>query len=124
AGFGIDTTSTGGSGLQLQGTDGLTFTDADSAEISGKSRGIDVQNSGSGALSVTSSGVVTGGDSGIRATNEGSGALSITSSGAVTGYWGYGMAARNHGTDLTLQTAAVTGYWGIRAINSGSSALR
>jgi uncharacterized protein with beta-barrel porin domain len=99
AGFGIDTSSTGGNGLQLLGVDGLAFVDTNSSKITGNYRGIDAQNNGGGTLS-------------------------IVSSGAVAGVEGVGISATNYGADLTLQTAAVTGGdKGIYARNYGSGAL-
>jgi hypothetical protein len=70
AGFGIDTSTTGGNAFYLIGTGGLTFTDAHSSTITGASRGIAARNFGSGALDITTSGVVTGaGGDGVYARN-------------------------------------------------------
>jgi outer membrane autotransporter protein len=132
------------------GTD-LTITTT--AEVKGRGAGIQAQNNGSGALSITSTGQVTSTNNymegagidadnsssgtdltissaavtsfyyGIQAQNNGSGALSITSTGQVTGDGDIGIDADNSssGTDLTISSAAVTGgYHGIDASNSGS----
>jgi hypothetical protein len=76
-GFGIDTSTTGGDALFLDGYGGLTFTDNHASSI-------------------------TGDDHGIYARNAGTGALSVTSSGSVVGTTRDGIYAFNSGTDLTI----------------------
>ena len=70
---------------------------------------------------------VSGGSSGIDAQNNGTGALTITANGNVTGTGGIGIFARNYGTDLTVSTGAGTtvsgGNEGIFAQNFGMGAL-
>src|SRR6056297_3408920 len=69
---------------------------------------------------------VTGGTDGINAENRGSGALSITSSGTVTGTAEDGIYANNStaGTDLTIAANIVVGGSdGIDARNQGDGAL-
>ena len=96
-----------GSALELNGTNGLSFTDAFSSTITG------------------------GGGYGIKARNFGTGALSVTATGAVTGTNGHGINARNStssssvvGTSLTISAAEVSGGSdGIRAENTGTGAL-
>ncbi|CAJ1412166.1 unnamed protein product [Effrenium voratum] len=97
------------------------------ADVTAYNDGIEADNKGSGALSITATGTVmsTIGD-GIDADNEGSGALSVTATGAVTSLNGIGIDAisDSNGTDLTIQGADVTAYNdGIEADNKGSGAL-
>ena len=78
--FSIVTTS--GPALDLQGTNGTTFTDNFNSTI-------------------------TGATDGIKALNYGTGALSVTATGDVTGTSGSGIDADNNtkGTDLTVSAA-------------------
>lgn len=123
------------------------------AAVTGANRGIDAQQYGSGALSVTANGTVTGtasvgllaveragtnltvnavavtgkGRAAIDTYNYGTGTTTVTATGAVNGQAGYGLEAENKvaGTGaLTVRAAQVTGFAdGIHAINRGSNAL-
>lgn len=102
-------------------------------DVRGGFTGIQVNNSGPGAQSITSTGTVTGtgyngmlvrnygtsstisvanvdgGKNGIYTRNSGSGALSITSIGAVAGNSQDGINAQNFGTSLTIHAVDVSG---------------
>ena len=67
---------------------------------------------------------MTGGNRGINADNRGSGALTITTAGA-SGTTGDGIRAVNFGADLTIdsRTGAVTGTTGVFATNDGTGAI-
>ena len=150
SGFGINTAA--GDAMDLTATGGgLTFTNSVGSSIAGANIGINANNYGSAALSITTTGTVTGtngtgvyarnygtdltiqaaavtsGGAGIRAYNFGTGALSITSTGTVGATTGKGVYAKSYGTGgLTIQTAAVTGGTaGIdaRIPNGGGGAL-
>lgn len=108
-GFGITTAV--GDALQITGSDGVSFDDAETSDITGQLNGLDVSNMGTGSVSVTSTGSATGitgigisafndvggtdltvtavdtsgGISGIEALSEGSGTLTVTSTGIATG---------------------------------------
>ncbi|MFV0335956.1 MAG: autotransporter outer membrane beta-barrel domain-containing protein, partial [Tropicimonas sp.] len=129
------------------GTD-LTIT---TAAVYGGNAGIIVDNSGSGALTITASDTVTGatahgisannnagtdltinattvngGSDGIYAANIGTGVLSVTTSGNVTSTGAIGITVSNAsaGTSLTVDTGAVSGFsYGIYAESFGSDAL-
>lgn len=149
AGFGIDTSATGGDAFTLYGDGGLTFTDAQGSTITGAEHGIYAYNYAGGDLTITTNGQLTGvaddgvkayayganmtisvagvsgGDDGISVTNLGSGALTITATGQVTGFSDDGIDAVNeYGTDLTINAVGVSGgEYGIYALNYGSGAL-
>ena len=102
----------------------LTIEASDS--VTGDTYGINAENNGTGALSITTEGAVTSEYGiGIAADNNGTGALTITTSGAVTGETWIGIGATNFGTDLEIvATDSVTGYeYGIYANNVGTGAL-
>lgn len=150
AGFGILTTA--GAAFDLDGTDGLTFTDNFASDITGYTFGIDADNVTSGALSITTTGIVTGlnadgieadnsstgtdltidvaavtgANNGVDAYNRGTGFQSITASGDVVGNSGDGIEADNSstGTNLIIDVAKVTGSrFGIDAYNYGTGFL-
>ena len=120
--FGITTAA--GNALDIQGTNGTSFTDVNASVISsGNATGIYAANSMSGDLTLSTDGTVTGGTAGIAALNTGTGATSVTATGTVTGTNSNGIIARNYGTDLTINTAAVSGNGeGISAYNYGTGA--
>ncbi|MGP2518184.1 autotransporter outer membrane beta-barrel domain-containing protein [Yersinia sp. 2545 StPb PI] len=149
-GFGIVTSDI--YAINLNGTDGLSFTDDNGSTITGERYGILASNKGSGSVYLTTTGAVTGrtgdginvynndnlgtdlilqasevfgGGTGITGVNNGSGMLSITTDGTVTGTTDYGIKAVNNstGTDLTIRAADVFGTLGIYADNRGSGAL-
>jgi outer membrane autotransporter protein len=119
--------------------------------LTGGDTGIDADNHGTGALSITTTGVVTGtdgegiyasnrnysgtnltlltgvvngGQGGIIASNRGLGLFSLTSTGMVSGGHGYGIDARNFGTDMDITTAEVTSRLrAIHALNRGTGVL-
>jgi len=154
-GFGIDTIVSGGSALNLLSVSGntdITFSDVNSAVITGGRYGIRAKNSGTGAISVTATGAVSGkykdgiyakntfsgtaltisaaavsgGSNGIRAKNNGTGATSVTTSGVVSAKNKDGIYAKNSffGTDLTIRAATASGGRnGIRARNKGTGAI-
>ncbi|PVZ85617.1 hypothetical protein C9426_19245, partial [Serratia sp. S1B] len=66
---------------------------------------------------------VSGGVYGIDAENHGDGALSITTTGLVAGLNGSGINAYNEGTDLIIHVADVSGSDGIIANQAGTGAL-
>ena len=71
---------------------------------------------------------MAGANYGISALNKGLGALSITATRPVYGNYNAGIAAKNYGTSLTINTAAVVGGSdsvadGIYALNQGAGAL-
>ncbi|MBK6510510.1 MAG: autotransporter domain-containing protein [Haliea sp.] len=153
AGFGIDTTASGGDAFMVTGYDGFTLTDNNSSSITGRDHGIYAFTKGNGALSITTSGVVTGieshgifasslgncnldttiktaavtgGATGIAIDSSGIGGMSITSSGAVTGIRSDGIRASNSGSGaagLTIQTMAVAGGWDGIHADNNSGAL-
>ncbi|WP_109354077.1 hypothetical protein [Sphingorhabdus sp. EL138] len=86
--------------------------------------GIDVQNSATGT-DVTVNAVNTfGDDNGIDAENYGTGALTITSTGTATGTTDDGIEAYNSGTDLTVNAVDTNGNdYGIHTFNRGTEAL-
>ncbi|EPJ51434.1 MAG: hypothetical protein OFPI_17490 [Osedax symbiont Rs2] len=120
------------------------------ASIIAKGHGIDANNNGTGALTITSTGTINSEDAGIfsnngtagtnltintasiiakdhgvDADNDGTGALIITSSGTIDSE-DVGIFANNSaaGTDLIITTAAITGDdEGIGADNYGSGKL-
>ena len=153
-GFAVDTSTNGGPGVDIsvaRGASGDTvFNDYYASSITGDTSGIDAENMGNGALSITTTGAVLGEDlsgiyayssasstdltivaasvaggiGGIDAFNQGSGALSITTNGDVVGETRAGIEALNYGSGLTIDTANVTGgNDGIRALNFGTGVL-
>jgi outer membrane autotransporter protein len=116
--YGIRAQNNGSGALSITSTGQVTSTNNYM-----EGAGIDADNSSSGTDLTISSAAVTSFYYGIQAQNNGSGALSITSTGQVTGDGDIGIDADNSssGTDLTISSAAVTGgYHGIDASNSGS----
>jgi len=87
--------------------------------------GVDVNNSRHGdALSIAVSGNVTAGDNGFEVQNYGSGALTIAATNVAA--VGDGVNARNYGTHMVIDTSAgdiVAGEQGINALNFGSGIL-
>ena len=125
AGFGIDTSTSGGHALNLYvsaaGTD-LNFIDTYTSPVTGENDGIFAYNYGNGTLSITTNGTVTGNSRmGISARNRNlaSTDLTINAQGNVTGN-ATGIYAHNYGTGPTsiTTTAAVTGqnYAGIYVV--------
>jgi len=156
AGFGIDTTTALSKSFVLNSSVGqtnITFTDTNSAAITGSGYGISAYNHGTGATSVTTTGTVngigslgigmyvanantatnltisaasvTGGAAGISAKNFGTGATGVTASGAVSSAAiASGIMVASHGTNLTVSTAGVTGgTTGIKASSYGTGAM-
>ncbi|MCF6226369.1 MAG: IPTL-CTERM sorting domain-containing protein [Xanthomonadales bacterium] len=115
AGFGIDTSVTGGTAMSIyhqSGSGGLTFTDANSAPITGANTGIYAVNYGDGALNITTTGAVTGNTgAGIYAYNYRAATdLSINAQGTVAGQRnGIITASVGAGQTTITTTAAVTG---------------
>jgi outer membrane autotransporter protein len=131
-------TATNYQGIRVFNNNTATNLTINTAAVTGNTVGIDAQNNGTGATSITSTGTVTatgrtrkgisayngsaatnltintaavtGGSQGIYARNYGTGATSITSTGTVTGTTSYGIYAYNGiiATNLTINTAAVT----------------
>ncbi|MEO0326954.1 MAG: hypothetical protein AAF217_00005, partial [Pseudomonadota bacterium] len=108
--FGIDTSTNGGTGLDLSSLNSITFTQSGTGGITGDTYGIYARNSGTGALSVTATGTITGiVSNGVDAGNNnaaGAGELTV-SAAAVTGAI-RGIFARNAGTGVTSVTATGT----------------
>lgn len=149
---GASFTTTAGDAFYLSGDAGITFLNTNAtATITGDLSGIEANNTGPGALSITTASATTGesvyginatnsgsslsinaaettGNSvGINANNLGSGALTIITTGttaANTSSWSTGISANNNGTDLTITTSGSTrGGAGIVATNDGSGDL-
>ncbi|WJY20826.1 hypothetical protein QTA57_13530 [Fontisubflavum oceani] len=136
-GFGNDTTTgtdSGGfgtgiiNGIDIQGTGGVTFTDANSSTVTGQNAGLSVRNS-TGEVAIVTTGAITGLNSdGISLNNTGLGAGStINAGGDVTGRLttgGRGIDANNATGAMTISTAAGTtvssGGDGILATNGNS----
>lgn len=145
-------TTTAGDAFYLSGDAGITFLNNNAtATITGDLSGIEANNTGSGALSITTDSTTTGySDYGINATNSGSslsinavgtegnsvginaynsgsGALTIITTGttaANTSIFSTGIEANNKGTDLTITASGSTrGGAGIVATNDGSGDL-
>ncbi|WP_197431088.1 autotransporter outer membrane beta-barrel domain-containing protein [Aliiruegeria sabulilitoris] len=123
----------GGTGVDLNGYGGLSFTQSGDGIIESGDNGITAVNApgalGGGALEVTTVGDVSGfnGD-GIQATGlAGTNGLSVTTNGTVLGQNGSGIEALNQGNGaLTVtSTADVSGTreFGIWAFHQGSGAL-
>ncbi len=115
--YGIQARNSGNDDLLIT-TQAVTGTNLD---------GINAYNSANGDdLTIVAQGAVSGGDDGIEADNDGIGALSITTQ-AVTGQANEGIGARNsgNGTSLTVNAqGSVSGDGdGIYANNSGDGAL-
>ena len=88
--------------------------------------GIDAQNTAAGtSISVTTTGLVTGVHDGIDVDNYGSGALTINAAAITAGHDGIEAVNSAAGTDLTITAsgAIAGGIYGIYAANSGSGAL-
>lgn len=117
---GIRARNNGSGALSITSTGQVTAI----SEIGSIGIGIDASNNSSGTdLTITTTADVKGRRTGIQAQNNGSDALSITSTGQVTSTDDFGIDASNSssGTDLTISSAAVTGgSHGIDASNSGS----
>ena len=134
--------------LNASGTGNLNI-DTSAGSVTGGNTGINAQNYGTGAttisaantsgtnnfgiyastgsaatdLTITSTGTATGGNSGIRAVNDGIGAISVTAFDTI-GTSTYGIQASNGaaGTDLTVNSTGTAsgGTDGISVNNSGS----
>ena len=137
-----------GDAFDLDSDAGITFTNNNpEVTITGADYGINANNYGTGALSITTTGTTTGSngtalrritdlaplsrltrlprravDYGINAENNGTGALSITATGTTTGTKYYGIYANNSsaGTSLTINAATTTGGACIYATNDGT----
>jgi len=122
--YGIDARNFGTGALTVTANGDVTGTNAG---------GIFARNSNGTDLFVTTGGAVIGDDTGINTQNYGTGALSVTANGDVTSTNGNGIFARNGsfslpaGTDLTVTTGGGTtvfgGLVGIEARNFGTGAL-
>ncbi len=123
AGFGIDTTAgVFTNAIELTGSSGISFTDNNSAAISGSGYGIYALNSGTGSIAITTTGTVTGtGTFAIYADNSATGSLAINAH-KISGL--RGIYADNSGTGTT--NVNVTGTvnttdFGIYVDNSNTS---
>lgn len=119
-------TGTRDRGITATNTATGTSLSVSAAGASGANFGINVQNFGSGPLTVNTTGTVSGGQTGISAENLGAGAVSIVSTGTVTGTGVSGIYARNRasGNGLSVSAATVSGGTeGISARNDGAGAL-
>lgn len=135
----ISIITTSGDALDLSNSSGdpdISFTDTYMSTITGDQKGIEINQNGLGAVTLTTTGHVsgtngegidldlssrgtggtlqvvdvTGGSDGINVHNDSSGAISITASGQVTGTADHGIYAYNGaGTDIAIQAASVTG---------------
>jgi hypothetical protein len=150
SGFGLDTSTNGGSGFLAVGR-GTIFTDNYASAITGAERGMFIINNVTGSMAVTTTGQVTGNagegifarnDSGtahmtvsaasvsgttrgIYALSGGSGIMTVTSTGTVTASAGNGISASDQqaGTDINITANNVTGSAsGIDARNVGTGA--
>ena len=124
AGFGIDTTTSGGYAFRLRGTGGITFTDNNASAITGATYGIETRNNTSGNTTITVTGTVTGTtQGGIAVLNyPGTGSVSITTAAVSGGRRGVvAINSGNGGTSLDTTLGTVTGtlYQGITATDSG-----
>ncbi len=96
------------------GNSGLSISTSDTVSAGPYGIGIWVNNSANGTdLTIMAAGV-TGGDDGINVDNSGTGHLSITTNGPVEGTTDMGILAYNsaNGTDLTINA---TLFWGLIA---------
>lgn len=118
-----DTTSdTTGIFARNRGTGALSITSTGTAN-GDSGYGIYARNGRNATNLTIVSNIATGGETGIDADNNGTGALSITTTGMSTGTDRYGIRARNrsYATDLIVRAAATTGgNNGIEAINRGT----
>ena len=138
-GFGIDTSATGGTALDITNVDGgdpgLIITDDFAADIIGATNGL-LATSYDGSLTISLTGSVTGqtqagisvynatgdtditaatvsgGNGGIFALHQGSGAVSITTTGAVTGGGGNGIEVDTGITSSSVTIDAQAGATG------------
>ena len=117
----VSGSGSGGDGIYAKGSGAVTIT---AATVSGSERGIQAENTGTGALSIDASGSVTGASgAGIHAM--GSGNVSISAEARVSGSGGSGTGIYAKGSgSLAITAAAVSGGMrGIHARNDGAGAL-
>ena len=115
--FGIKATSSGSGDLSVTATGAVSGTDE---------HGISAENSSSGNGIAVAASDVTGGKDGINVENKGSGALSVTVSRSAVGRLGYGIHAKNAASadGLTVRTVGASGEKaGIIADNGGTGDL-
>jgi hypothetical protein len=140
AGFGLNNAGGLRAAFNMEGTDGLTFTDSHLSAITGSGSGLKGGNSNSGDLIITTTGTVTGtvnaginftnnagtaslaitaatvngGDDGIIAQSSGTGSVNVTVSASVTGTTGDGINANNSadGTNVTINAPNATAITG------------
>ncbi len=131
AGFGIDTSVTGGTAIVMDNAGGsgdLTFTDANSAAITGAATGLAAINAGDNALNISTTGAVTGNNGyGIYANNvDDSTDLTINAQGSVSGnsaaIFAINRSKYNGSTSITTSysVSSATGA-GIIAVNRGET---
>ena len=136
-GFGVDTTGTGGNAITITGDGAISYLDYNASPLTAADTALYIEATGDdgatqGSVTVNTNGVLQG-DIGIEAQNYGSGALSITANGHVTGSVLAGIFAQNGsyftptGTSLSVTTSTDTmvsgGFFGVRAFSYGSGAL-
>ncbi|MCF6264707.1 MAG: hypothetical protein L3J24_14130 [Xanthomonadales bacterium] len=115
AGFGIDTSVSGGMAVYLDKISGigdLLFTDTNAAAITGDNIGIHARNRGGGAISITTTGVVTGtgaNSTGIYASNNGTNLLIDARADVSGGSVGIGAYNYGNGEISVITTGVVTG---------------
>ena len=120
----VSGSGSGGHGIYAKGSGDVTIT---AATVSGSERGIQAENTGTGALRIDASGSVTGASgAGIHAV--GSGDVSISAAARVSGSGGSGTGiyAKGSGavTAVTITAADVSGgKHGIHAESSGPGVL-
>lgn len=120
AGFGIDTTTTGGYAIELDvpskgGGTNITFTDNNSSPITATSNAVHVKNASAGSTDIATSGTIVGGVTGIygaafnNATN-----LTITTNGNVTGdSLGIHASTNSLNSPISITTASGTTVKGV-----------
>ena len=117
----VSGSGSGGDGIYAKGSGDVTIT---AATVSGSERGIQAENTGTGALRINASGSVTGASgAGIHAM--GSGNLSISAAARVSGSGGSGTGIYAKGSGAVTITAADVsgGKHGIRAESSSAEGL-
>jgi len=129
AGFGITTAA--GDAFKITSVGSLVFNDNFNSSIIGAGDGLDINNSGNGAVSVITSGAITGlaagNGNGIRAVNTGTSSMTIETAGTVSG-GDDGISAfnlSNTTTDLIIDAQGdITGFdEGINTIQRGTGVV-
>ncbi len=128
AGFSVDTMTTGGNALDIQGLGRILYRDTFASPLTSPDAALSVWSTGDagflGSIGVETNGDITG-RTGILATNAGSGAVEITSTGNILGTSGPGIQATGSGMGMTINVANVTSTgsafagFGIYAQNGG-----